>query len=74
MNTITYYKGGGYGGFPSEAEELKKIKWNEGFSFKVRVHKFIFYFLQGSQNSQNYKFAPQIPDIITSTAQLPENI
>ena len=29
--------------------------------------------MQGFQNPQNYKFAPQIPEIITSAAQLPEN-
>ena len=50
------------------------MKWNDGFSFKVRVHELIFTFLQGSQNPKKYKFAPQIPEIITSAAQLHENI
>ena len=32
--------GGGSGGYPLEAEDfLKKIKQNEGFSFKVRFFK-----------------------------------
>ena len=34
----------------------------------------LFFTLQGSQNPPDYKFAPQIPEIITSAAQLPENI
>ena len=56
-------------GLPLRSRIIKKS--NET---KVRVHKFIFYFfLQGSHNPQNYKFAPQIPEIITSAAQLPEN-
>ena len=37
------------GGFPPEAEDLKKkIKQNEGFSFKVR---FLFYFFAGLPKS-----------------------
>ena len=39
VNTFRFFQGGwGYGGFPSEAEELKKSNENEGFSLKVRVH------------------------------------
>ena len=34
---------------------------------------FFFTLLQGSLNPQNYELAPQIPEIITSAPQLPEN-
>ena len=49
----------GGGGFPSEAEGLKKIKRNERFSFKVG---FYFHFFAGLPKSQNYEIAPQIPE------------
>ena len=54
----------GGGGFPTENEVfLKKIKQNEGFSFKVRFFKIKFLtFLQGSLNPQNYERASQIPE------------
>ena len=63
--------GGGGGGLPSEAEDLlkKKIKRNEGFSFKV----IFFTFLHCSLNPQNYELTPQIPEKINSAPQLPEN-
>ena len=66
--------GGGVWGLPLRSLRIKK--WNEMKAFPLR-YEFInlfFTFLQCSQNPQNYKFAPQIPEIITSAAQLPENI
>ena len=54
-------QGAGVWGLPPRSRRnfLKKIKRNDGFSFKV---KFFITFLQGSLDPQNYELAPQIPE------------
>ena len=65
----------GVWGLPLRSRRIKK-KSNEMNAFPLRLEfiNLFFTLLQGSQNPQNYKFAPQIPEIITSAAHLPENI
>ena len=73
VNTFIFSKGGRGGGcFPKEAEDFF-LKKSNGMKALPSRWDFFVTFLQSSVNPQNYELAPQIPEIITSVPQLPEN-
>ena len=63
--------GGGRGQQSPIAKEVKKIKLNGSFSFKVRFFRFFKIFCRASLISKT--MSPRSLKIITSAPQLPEN-
>ena len=59
-NEYIYNLHEGSGPSPQGAKEILKNQLNGGFSFKVRLFKFIVYFLAGLPKSKKYELAPQL--------------